>query len=116
MYRLLKIKKGKKSKIEKVGDYKTEKAAFKKQSKVSGETRIILLPENIKVGTKIYKQNQEHYATITRESSNFWFLKRVAKENDDEHMFMKETFLEKYEQGMFKVLENEKQTMMEGAI
>lgn len=87
------------------GDYKTRQMAETKSEpfiKKGREIKITLLPTSeLKVGMEIYKSDGELYAVIVDEDNSFWYLRRESKEADDRAFFLKDSFVEKYENGTF---------------
>ena len=94
-------------KYEKKGEYKTkERAKRKLKSYANRNTKIILMPdkEDLKIGFKIYNDCYELYGTIVKESDYFWYVDRTFGE-ENPIFFLKDSFLEKYEKGIFAIKE-----------
>lgn len=87
------------------GDYKLKKTAEKKARPFieKGKTiKIVSLPTNeLGIGFKIYLPDGTLYGEIIDESEYFWFVRRAFKDKDDRVFFLKDNFLEKYENGKF---------------
>ena len=43
----------------------------------------------------------ELYGEIVDENDSFWFIRRILKDENDRAFFLKDGFLEKYENGTF---------------
>lgn len=87
------------------GDYKTKQSAETKAKPFTDkgkEVKIIPLPtKEIKIGMKVYKSDDELYGEIIDESGSFWYIRRTFKDEDDRAFFLKDNFIEKYENGIF---------------
>lgn len=87
------------------GDYKTKEIATTKAKPFidkSREVKIISIPTNeIKIGMKLYRSNSELYGKIIDESDSFWFINRAFKDEDDKVFFLKDGFIDNYENEVF---------------
>lgn len=90
---------------ENKGDYKTRQMAETKAQKhidKNKKTKIILIPtKELNVGLKIYLPDGELYGEIIDESDSFWFIRRAFKGENDSVFFLKDNFIDKYENGTF---------------
>lgn len=90
---------------ESKGDYKTRQIAETKAKPFTDkgkEVKIISLPTNeLKVGMKIYSTDGELYGEIVDSSGSLWYIRREFKDRDDRAFFLKDSFVEKYENGTF---------------
>ena len=87
------------------GDYKTRQIAETKAKPFTDkgkEVKIIPLPTNqLKVGMKIYLADGSLYGEIVDDSGSFWYIRREVKDEYDRAFFLKDSFIEKYESGVF---------------
>lgn len=94
---------------EKKGEYKTRQMAETKSKPYIDKDRkvkIILMPEvkDVKVGFQVYLNDGELYGEIVEETKNFYYIKRAFKQDEnDKAFFLKEYFLDKYEDCTFIV-------------
>lgn len=95
---------------ESKGNYKTKQMAETKAKphiKKNKETKIIPIPTDmLTIGMKVYKSDGEFYGEIIDESNSFWYIRREGRESDDRVFFLKDSFIEKYENGIFTMKED----------
>lgn len=93
------------------GNYKTKQMAETKAEphiKKNKETKIIPIPtDELAIGMKVYKSDGELYGEIIDESSSFWYIRRASRDKDDRIFFLKDSFIEKYENGIFIMKEGD---------
>lgn len=91
------------------GSYKTKQMAETKAEphiKKNKETKIIPIPTNeLAIGMKVYTSDGELYGEIIDECDSFWYIRRAFKDEDDRAFFLKDIFIEKYENGIFIIKE-----------
>ncbi|MGJ0846458.1 hypothetical protein ACR77J_07210 [Tissierella praeacuta] len=94
------------------GDYKTRQMAETKAKPFTHkgkEIKIVPLPtKELKVGMKVYKSDNELYGEIVDEGGSFWYIRRDSQPEDDRAFFLKDSFIEKYENGTFIIKEGDK--------
>lgn len=95
---------------EKKGEYKTKQIAetkSKPHTDKNKKVKIIPMPENseIGVGFNVYTNDGKLYGEIVEETKNFYYIRRTLKDKNDRAFFLKEYFLEKYENGSFIIRE-----------
>ena len=66
------------------------------------EVKITAIPtDELKIGMKVYTFNGEVYGEIIDESNSFWFIRRIFKDENDRAFFLKDEFIDKYENDVF---------------
>lgn len=95
---------------ESKGNYKTKQMAETKAEphiKKDKKVKIILIPtDELTIGMKVYKFDGELYGVIIDESDSFWYIRRASKDKDDRMFFLKDSFIEKYENEVFIMKED----------
>lgn len=96
---------------ESKGNYKTKQIAeTKAQAHIDKNRKVKVIPiptDELQVGMKVYKSDGELYGKIIDESNSFWYIRREGREEDDKAMFLKDGFIEKYENGVFIMKEGD---------
>lgn len=97
---------GKEGAFFKREEYDNQESADKKIAKSykNKKSKVVAIPETIGVGYKIYVKG-EHYATIIRETDNFYYANRVNRGEDDEIFLLKAEFEDKFIKGTFDSVE-----------
>lgn len=110
LYRLFVYNKRTKE-YEAKGNYKTKQMAETKAKphiKKDKKIKIIPIPtDELTISMKVYRSDGELYGEIIDESESFWYIKRVLKDKNDRMIFLKENFIEKYENGVFIMKEGD---------
>ena len=84
----------------------TAKTKAQKHIDKGRSVKIIPIPtDELDVGLKIYLSNGDLYGEIVDGSDSFWYIRRNTNKNDDIVFFLKDNFLEKYENGTFIIKE-----------
>ena len=95
---------------QKKNDYKTKKMAETKAKyyiQKNREVKIVAIPtDELDIGLKIYLTDGSLYGEIIDEDESFWYIRRSFKGNDDKAFFLKDNFVEKFENGIFVIKED----------
>lgn len=87
------------------GNYKNRQMAeTKAKPHIDKDRKVKIIPiptDGLKIGMKVYKSDKELYGEIISESNSFWYIRREGRDEDDKAMFLKDEFIEKYENGIF---------------
>lgn len=91
------------------GNYKTRQMAETKAEPYISkgrDARILPLPlDSLKIGMIVYQHDGELYGEIVDDSGSFWYIRREVKDEYDRAFFLKDSFVEKYENGVFIIKE-----------
>ena len=86
---------------KKKSDYKTRRIAETKAKPLADKGRnikVIAIPTTeIKIGMKLYLHDGNLYGEIIDESESFLYVRRASKGEDDRMFFLKDNFIDKYE-------------------
>lgn len=95
---------------KKKGDYKTRKIAETKARPLiekGRKVKIIPIPtDELGIGLKIYLSDGSLYGEIVDEGESFWYIRRTFKDENDRAFFLKDSFIEKFENGTFIIKED----------
>lgn len=91
------------------GDYKTKQIAETKAKPFIDKGKVIKITpiptDEIKIGMEVYTSDNELYGEIVDESDSFWYIRRDSQPEEDRAFFLKDSFIEKYENETFVMKE-----------